>query len=85
MPFYAKIWGSVKKVCTAQKKLTFLNYQLDWAIDLIISSRNGREELMNLAARRNVVKKFGTFFCATHLLKNHTASNTAFGDIKVGW
>ena len=75
----------MKKVCTAQKKLTFLNYQLDWAIDLIISSRNGREELMNLAAQRNVVKKFFSFFCATHLLKNHTASNMGFDDIEVGW
>ena len=75
----------MKKVCTAQKKVPFLNYQLDWAIDLIISSRNGREELMNLAARRNVVKKFVSFFCATHLLKNNAASNTGFDDIKVGW
>ena len=75
----------MKKVCTAQKKVPFLNYQLDWAIDLIISSRNGREELMNLAARRNVVKKFVSFFCAKHYLKNNAASNTGFDDIKVGW
>ena len=37
---------------------------------------------MNLGARRNVVKKFDSFFCATHLLKNNTASNMGFDDKK---